>query len=147
MMNAKDAAGLQEDLAIINARRQPQSSPEPLHHPDESGNAFAAMAMALRARDDKITELVRQLNDTKNSLNDVVASARAYREVVDLLIGELAEAKQVPTASVRLQAYGTLSRRYDSHVTELQCRGLIVHDMRSDPKAMSERDWYQPPAP
>lgn len=143
MMNARDALGLQEDLAILNAGNAPRRAPDyPV--PDESGNAVAAVALALRARTNDVASLRRQLSDTSNSRHDQIAFAFAAKSVIESLIQTLAEATGRPVEDVQSTVYELLSRRYDAEVEGMIQRKFITRDVRQDPEVRKRRDWYIP---
>lgn len=144
MMNARDALGLQEDLAIMNAGNAPRRAPDyPV--PDESGNAVAAVALALRARNNDLASLRKELSATTNSRHDQVAFGRAAKSVIESLVRQLAEATGRHPEDVQATAYEMLSRRYDAEVDAMIQRKSITRDMRLDPELQNRRDWYIAP--
>jgi len=140
MLNAKDALGLQEDLAVMRANQARTNLP-PVRQASGS-NAMGAVAVALSASQGSMTKLRGELDSTLNSRNDIVAMGRASREVIDSLIEEVARLKGVSLESVQHVVYGTMSRRYDAHVEAMKAKGSIKWDLRQDPEVMKGRDWY-----
>ncbi|MFJ1259014.1 hypothetical protein [Cupriavidus sp. CuC1] len=144
MMNAEDALGLQEDLAIMRAHRAPASTRRaPIAQASSTESAMGAIAVALRANQDATAKLRANLDATMNSRNDVIAMGRASREIIDLLLVEVAKLKQLPVEDVKEYVYEALSRRYDRKVDEAKQRGSIKWDVRDDPEVMRHRDWYR----
>uniref|UniRef100_UPI003F49367E hypothetical protein n=1 Tax=Cupriavidus taiwanensis TaxID=164546 RepID=UPI003F49367E len=143
MMNASDALGLQEDLAILNAGNSPRRAPD--HSvPDESGYAVAAVVLALKARNNELADLRKQLSDTMNSRHDQIAFAFAAKSVIDSLIQTLAQATGQSAVDVQSTVYELLSRRYDANVEGMIQRKSITRDVRQDPEVKKRRDWYMP---
>ncbi|WP_035878908.1 hypothetical protein, partial [Cupriavidus sp. amp6] len=99
MLNARDAMGLHEDLAIIR-NAAPRTQP-PLPAPDESGNAVAAAVIALRARQNSQERLQQQLNASASERNEVVVSAKAARETIDVLARGFRRDKEVGASGGR----------------------------------------------
>ncbi|WP_432262835.1 hypothetical protein [Cupriavidus sp. TMH.W2] len=143
MMNARDALGLQEDLAILNAGNAHRRAPD-YPTPDESGNAVAAVALALKARNNDLAGLRKQLSDTSNSRHDQIAFAFAAKSVIDSLIQTLSEVTGQPAEDVQSTVYELLSRRYDAEVEGMIQRRSITRDVRQDPEVRKRRDWYIP---
>lgn len=144
MLNAKDALGLQEDLAIINARRQGSSQQEHYPRPDESGNAFGALAIALRARDNTNEKLRQQLDAKASERNEVAAMSRAARETVEDLARHVAKLTNTsPDAAVR-DAHRILSRRFDAQLEGAIARKSVLRDIRQDAEEIKQLEWYIP---
>ncbi len=148
MLNANDALGLQEDLAIVRANRNrieaAAMTTDSRREADENSLAMRNAASALRANKDAISALRSELDSLMNSRNDQVAVTRATKEVLNALISKLAEATDTPVEQLREQVHSALSRRYDQHVSDMLEGGFINRDLRKDRDVMERRDWYVP---
>ncbi|MGO4308137.1 hypothetical protein [Cupriavidus sp. RAF12] len=143
MMNAEDAMGLQEDLARIG--RQPAPRQEPLPDPDESGNALAVAIVALRAQQRSAQERHRkQLDDVMSERNEVVVSAKAARDTIDVLARELARRSGLSGEECLGFAKETLSRRYDVLLDEAIENHQVLRDIRTIPEEIQKVRWYSP---
>lgn len=148
MLNANDALGLQEDLAIVRANRNRNEAAamttDARREADENSLAMRGAASALRANKDAISALRSELDSLMNSRNDQVAVTKATKDVLNALISDLAAATDTPVEQLREQVHSALSRRYDQHVSDMIEGGFINRDLRKDPDVMEKRDWYVP---
>lgn len=149
MLNAEDALGLQEDLAILrNNRNRVQSAAlmtdEAAHHA-AVGDSLRGSTVALRAQQNHLAKLKANLDALMNDRNDIVALSYAFEDVLKILAKELAKAIDVPAEEMLPRVYEAVSRHYDKHVEDAIARGTIVRDQRRDPEVMTHRDWYIEP--
>jgi hypothetical protein len=142
MLNPRDAIGLQEDLAIIR-NAVPRAQP-PLPAPDESGNAVAVAVMALRARADSQARLLKQIDASASERNEVVVSAKAARETIDVLVQELARHSGLSEEECQRFAKEALSRRYDALLDQAISNRQILRDIRRIPDEIQKCRWYSP---
>lgn len=148
MLNASDALGLQEDLAIVRANQNrieaAAMTTDARREADENSLAMRSAASALRANKDVISGLRSELDSLMNSRNDQVAVTKATKDVLNALISKLADATDTPVEQLRGQVNSALSRRYDHHVSDMLEGGFINRDLRKDRDVMEKRDWYVP---
>jgi len=147
MLNAEDALGLQEDLAIIRANRNRARSAASQGNAAQDVETLGAMASAtavLRANKDTISSLRASLNETASNRNDVAAIAVSARETIAALVEEVARLKGSELATVQEQADRLLSRHYDRHIEEMLEKGSLSGDPRQNPEIMKIRTWYTP---
>lgn len=142
MLNAKDALGLQEDLAVMRANQARANLP-PVRSASRS-SGMGAVAVALGANQNSMEKLKSNLDKTTSNRNDVAAIAVSARETIAALVAEIAQLKGVSSDEVQLHADFLLSRQYDRHVDELMDRGSLMSDPRQDPETMRIRTWYTP---
>ncbi|WP_454727709.1 MULTISPECIES: hypothetical protein [Cupriavidus] len=143
MMNAQDALGLQEDLAIMrNLAGEPRRAP--VAPPDENGNVVAALAIGMKARNNTIADLRQQLNSKASERNEVAVLAKAARETVDLLARELARQSGMTEQECLQLAKEALSRRYDAILDQAIADRQVLRDIRRVPEEIQKCRWYSP---
>lgn len=142
MLNAEDALGLQEDLAIMRNNRNRLKSAALMA--DEAVHA-GTVDRSLEIVEAAVLQLRADLSAANNNRNDLNAVAKATREVLNLVIDRWAEAIGLPVEQVRGEVFQAVSRRYDKLVEEALARGSISDDKRRDPEVMKQRDWYVAP--
>ncbi|MEQ6352794.1 hypothetical protein [Ralstonia pseudosolanacearum] len=145
MLNAEDALGLQEDLAIIRAHRnraRAEAFQASVPQATEVLETMAVAKNALRANRDTINGLRADLDKITSNRNDVAAIARSAREVVAVLADEIARLKGIDPQIAQERANRLLSRRYDAHIDALMQHRALEADPREDAEAMKIRAWY-----
>ncbi len=142
MLNAEDALGLQEDLAIMQSNRRRARSAALMA--EEATNATAAHRM-LDLAEVTVQKARADLAAANSSRNDLNAVAKATREVLHMVMEEWAKATGEPVDQIRARVLNMVSRRYDKLVDEAIARGSILIDKRRDPELSKQRNWYIEP--
>jgi len=149
-MNADDAMGLAEDMAVLQGavRRQP-----PMEPVKSSSGAAAAIVAAVgmkvvKVQNDANAKLRSQFDGLSADYSDLSAVSLASRKVIDALVTEIAQARGLQPAEVKASVYKSLSREYDRQIGDMLSIGVLNKDPRRDPAVRSRpsRDWYTPEA-
>ncbi|CAE6793416.1 hypothetical protein R70006_04956 [Paraburkholderia domus] len=143
-LNAQDAQGLMEDVALMQATRGGSSvSAADLY---DAAAALRKKNREIQVRGNSLRDLQAKFNGLGEDYSDLSAVVHAQRQVIDALSDQLAAKLGVDPQDVRKAAYKGLTQRYDAKVGEMLSIGVLSKDPRKDPEVLSRpsRDWYTP---
>jgi hypothetical protein len=151
-LNAEDAMGLAEDMAVLRGAVRSQAVND-APRPSSSRAAAALVAVAgmkaLQVERDEHHKLIQKWNSLATGFSDLNAVAIASRAVIEQQIVELARVTGADPAEVRKATYAAMSQAYNAQVEEMISTGKLQSDPRKDlqdPK-WKNRQWYSPPPP
>jgi hypothetical protein len=146
-INAEDAMGLAEDMAVLRGSQPTPRIPESFGGAS-SGSAAAMVAAvglkALQAERDERKKLVERWNDLAADYSDLKAVLLSARKVIEKQVLELAQATGADPGEVRRAAYTAMTEAYHAQVEQMLSGGELQSDPRKDAKnpKWKNRDWY-----
>lgn len=154
-MNAEDSLGLLEDVQALGLlhRRRTAAFTGP------SAQERLADRRVDNLRDEVLQATTREIGTNKRlqrqtaefatlaaDYHDLAAVQRASKNVIEGLIGLVAQASGQSVESVRASTNVALSRAYDAQIDEALRSKKLAADPRKDPNVLSRpsRSWYTP---
>lgn len=146
-MNAEDALGLAEDMAVLRGSQQTPQVPESRGGSSSDSAAAMVAAVSLKALQAERAEhrkLVERWNSLATDFSDLKAVVLSARKVIEKQVLELAQVTGADSGEVRQAAYIAMTEAYHAQIEQMLLAGELRSDPRKDVEApkWKNRDWY-----
>lgn len=135
-MNAKDALGALEDIAIFrNVRRRVEA--------DQDTEAFERAAIALRERNNTISRLRAELNEVQHKRNAAAANNNSALDTLKTVVRDFARATGQSESELWKRYMVLRTQQFNAEVNKFMAEGALLRDPRAE-LTDAQRTWYVP---
>lgn len=133
-MNAQDALGALEDVAIFhNIRRGAEAN--------EDTRAFQQATIALRERNNTIARLRGQLNEVQHKRNASAANNNSAIDTLKAVVRDFAKATGQSEAELWNRYMVLRTQQFNNEVNKFMAEGALLRDPRTE-LTQAQKAWY-----